>query len=51
MPVSFQPSANNNFDGNNGKNPITNKDKLITVALLLFCIAIFALIFYYFSAN
>jgi hypothetical protein len=32
-----------------GKNPITNEDKLITIALLLFAILIFALIFYFFS--
>lgn len=51
MTSLFQPSANNNFEEQDGKNPITNEDKLITVALLLLSIVGFALLFYFFSAN
>ncbi|MEK7598491.1 MAG: hypothetical protein AAB487_02035 [Patescibacteria group bacterium] len=51
MPDLFQPSANNNFDGKKDNNPITNEDKLITVALMLFSIFGFILLFYFFSSN
>jgi hypothetical protein len=44
-------SFHNDPGGDEEKNPITNEDKLITVALLLLCILGFALIFYFFFAN
>lgn|GEM_PF-1345164 len=48
MPGNYRDSIPGETDE---KNPITNEDKLITVALLLFCILIFALIFYFLSAS
>lgn len=47
----FGDSRNPNLGGDNEKNPITNEDKLITVALLLLSIVGFALLFYFFSAG
>ena len=47
MPGNYRDS---NTGGSYGKNPITNEDKLITVALLLLCIVGFAVIFYFLSA-
>jgi hypothetical protein len=47
----FGNFRNSNPSGGEEKNPITNEDKLITVALLLLCIVGFALIFYFLSAN